>query len=245
MSEHIYTYRNNTFNINQADDYTLLLQIDADLFSYAIIHDKQLLALDINCSLNELTDPQEFFEQLTANYKKTVIGLPANGFTLVPASLYSPENYIIYKLDGKIVSLAQKYAANNLVYSNTGWISAIAQSNPLNHNIYLNADRGKADFLCFKDGKLHFYNSFEYKNTDDIAYYTAFVTEELSLDPQNINLFLSGDPQSEDKTISRLKDFFPAVTFNNLQLFDLPEQLASHELLSLIALSLCGSSEAL
>lgn len=265
MSEQIYTYRNNTFYVTQANNYTLLLQLDATSFAFAIINDaKQLLAYNNNCGLNELTNPQLLGEVLTAQYKNTIIGLPAKGFTLIPASLFMAEkvadfarlldvqpnekvlsqqldndNYIIYKADEKIVAAAQKFNISNAVYVNSGWIKAIAQSNPSNNDLYININNVNADYLYFKDGKLRFYNSFECDGADDLVYYTAFVAQELNLDAQAVNLVLSGD-----KTGNGLTDFYPSVSFNNLQVIELPEQIASHQILTLAALSLCGSSEA-
>lgn len=267
MSEQNYTYRDNTFNANQAYNYILLIQIELDNFSYAVIEDEKLLAFDTACNLNELTEPKELFDLLIANYKKTVIGLSASGFTLIPSSIYKADkisdfgrlldvqlnekvlaeaidgqNYIVYKVNERLVAAAEKYNINNAVYANAGWITAIAKNNPLNNNLYLNITDTKADYLCFSDGKLRFYNSFDYKNDEDLAYYTAFVAQELNLDPQSINLVLSGE--HGDKTGKGLADFFTSIAFNNQQILELPEQIASHQILTLAALSLCGSSEA-
>jgi hypothetical protein len=270
MSEQIYTFRDPSFNLNQAYYYTLLIQIDAMSFSYAITYKKQLIAWDTNCNLAELSDPQELADELTATYKKVVIGLPANGFTLVPAPLFSKnqianyarlldvkadervlaqaldkQNYIIYKADEKVVSAVQRFDISNVVYISKGWITAAAQDNPSNQDLYLLAENGKADFLYFKNGEIRFYNNFEYQNEDDLTYYTSFVVEELGLYAANIHLKLSGAIKPDDKFSLRLAEFFPHVTFFNPELLQLPEQITSQQILTLAALSLCGSSEAL
>lgn len=270
MSEQIYTFRDPSFNLNQAYYYTLLMQIDAVSFTYAITYKKQLLAWDVNCSLSELTDPQELYEQLTATYKKIVIGLPSTGFTLLPAPLFTKEripqyarlldvkpnervlaqllddeNYIIYKVDEKIIEAIQKFDLDNTVYLNKGWITAVAQNNPQNNDLYLHTENGKAEFLYFKDGKIRFYNNFDFTTEDDLAYYATFVTEELDLYAHKVRLKLSGNMKPEDKFSLRLADFFPQVVFFNPELLELPDDIPSQQILTLAALSLCGSSEVL
>lgn len=268
MSEQIYTFRDTSFNINQAYYYTLLIQIDNGSFSYAITYKKQLIAWDTNCNLAELNNPQELAEELNASYKKVVIGLSSDGFTLIPAPLFikdqianyarlldvSPEdkvlaqpidrnNYIIYKVDEGVVSGIEKFDLNNTVYVHKGWMMAAAKNNPSSQDIYVHADNGKAAFLNFKNGNIRFYNIFEYKNQDDLAYFASFVTEELGILSGSVHLKLSGNIKPEDKYSTRLADFFQHITFFNPQLLDLPEQISPQQVLTLAALSLCGSSE--
>jgi hypothetical protein len=270
MSEQIYTFRDPSFNINQAYYYTLLIQIDGGSFSYAITYKKQVIAWDTNCNLAELTNPQELADELTATYKKVVIGLPSDGFTLVPAPIFSKkqianyarlldvkpdervlaqvldkDNYIIYKVDEKIISAVQKYDLNNAVYVNKGWIMAAAQDNSTSQDLYLHTENGKAEFLYFKNDTIRFYNNFEFKSEDDLAYFATFVVEELGLFANNTHLKLSGSIKPEDKLSTQLATFFSNVTFFNPQLLELPEQIDAQQVLTLAALSLCGSLEVL
>jgi hypothetical protein len=269
MAEQIYTYRDSTFNLDQAYYYTLLLQIDATSFSYAIVYKQQLLAWDTNCGLNELFDPQELHDQLLATYRKVVFGLPANGFSLVPHSLFSAghtagfarlldvkpnekvlaqvlddQNHIVYKVDEELISATTKFDLKNAVFSAKGWIKAIANENPPDNNIYLNIDN-QVEFLYFKNGKIRFYNAFDFKNAEDLLYYAALVTKEVGLLPESTALILSGNIPDEDNTVKHLAEFFATVSLNQIQLLDLPSEIAPHQILELIALSLCESSEAL
>lgn len=270
MSEQIYTFRDPSFNINQAYYYTLLIQIGSGSFSYAITYKNLVIAWDTNCNLAELTNPQELTDELTATYKKVVIGLPSDGFTLVPAPIFSQkqitnyarlldvkpnervlaqsldrDNYIIYKVDEKIVAAVQKYDLNNAVYVNKGWIMAAAQDNATTQDLYLHAENGKAEFLYFKNDAIRFYNNFEFESEDDLAYFATFVVEELGLYPNNTHLKLSGHIKPEDQFSTRLAAFFSNVTFFNPQLLALPDQIDAQQVLTLASLSLCGSLEVL
>jgi hypothetical protein len=268
MSEQIYTFRNPSFNINQAYYYTLLIQISSGSFSYAITYKEQLLAWDTNCNLAELSEPQELSDELNATYKKVVVGLPAHGFSLIPAPIFAqdqivnyarlldvkPEervlaqaldrdNFIIYKVDEKIITAVQRFDLNNAVFGNKGWITAAAQTNPGNQDIYLHAENGRAEFLNFNKGNIRFYNNFDYKNEEDLAYYAALVVKELGILTQNVHLRLSGNIKPEDRYSLRLAEFFQHVTFFRPQLLALPEQISGQQILTLAALSLCGSLE--
>jgi hypothetical protein len=195
--------------------------------------------------------------------------LPQNGFTFVPVSLFRPdhvanyarfldvkvnekvfsqpldsENQVIYKLDDRIAKAAEKFDLKNTVFSAKGWISLIASSNPSDDNLYLNIDTDKVEFLNYNDGKLRFYNSFEFKTPDELVYFSMVVVGELKIQPQNTSIILSGDISMDDENFGRLSQFFHNAELNNLKTIDLPWNIAAHNVLTLTALSLCGSSEA-
>jgi len=262
-------YTDNNFNLYQAYSYTLLLQLEATSFSYAVVNDTHLLVSAQNCDLQELTQPKALNDLLSATYKKIIIGMPASGLTLVPNSLFREEqvsgfarfldvkdnekifaqtlddvNAIIYKTNENLVSAVEKFGLQNTVYTAKGWIKAIAKSSPPNNNLYLEITKDKVQFLYFALNTLRFYNTFDFKNEDELAYFTSFVADELSLKPQFITLFVSGDVAAGDKNLSRLAYFFPKIELNELKVLELPGQMASHKFLALAALSLCGSSEA-
>jgi hypothetical protein len=132
---------------------------------------------------------------------------------------------------------------HNTVFSSKGWVTAMAKNNPDQHNLYLNINRDQVELVAFNSGKLRFYNKFEFKNNDELAYFTALVTTELGLQPADTNLYISGDIDADDKGINRLAEFFGKVQINDQQVLTLPEEIESHRILSLAALSLCVSSE--
>lgn len=268
MSEQIYIFRDPSFNLNQAYYYTLLIQIDDKSFSYAITYKEDVVAWGSNCNLAELSDPQELAEELTATYKKVVVGVPSDFFTLVPNVLFNKaqivnyarlldvktderviaqtldsQNYIIYKVDKKIISAVQKFDLQNVVYLGKGWITAAAQDNSDSQSLFLNAENEKAEFLYFKNGAIRFYNKFDYQTEGDLGYYAAFVCEELGLTPNGVHLKLSGNLKPNDKFTTSLSQFFPNITFFNPHLLNLPTQISPQQILTLAALTLCGSSE--
>ncbi|MCR8560067.1 DUF3822 family protein [Mucilaginibacter sp. BJC16-A38] len=263
-------YTDNNFNLYQAYSYTLLLQLEATSFSYAVVTDSHLLVSAQNCALEELVQPRALHDLLSATYKKVIIGMPSTALTLIPSSLFNEEqvpgfarfldvkdhekvfaqtlddiNAIIYKTNDSLVAAIQKFGLQNTVYTAKGWIKAIAKTNPPNSNLYIEIGKDKVHFLYFSLNALRFYNTFEFKNEDELAYFTSFVTEELNLKAQQLTLVVSGDVTAGDKNLTRLAYFFPKIELNGLKVLELPGQIASHKFLALAALSLCGSSEVL
>ncbi|MGN6397173.1 MAG: DUF3822 family protein [Mucilaginibacter sp.] len=259
-------YTDSSFSLHQAYNYTLLLQVEAASFNYAVVNDRQLLVTAQNCDLQELSQPRTLNDLLSATYKKLVIGMPASALTLIPNSLFQEErvsgfarfldvrdnekvfaqslddiNAIIYKTGDDLISPVQKFGLQHTVYTAKGWIKAIARTNPPNSNLYIEVANDRAHFLYFSLNTLRFYNVFEFKAEDELAYFTTFVAEELNLKPQSITLVISGDVAAGDKNLTRLAYFFPKIELNPLKVLELPGQVQSHKLLSLSALSLCAS----
>ncbi|MDB5145024.1 MAG: hypothetical protein JWQ66_3737 [Mucilaginibacter sp.] len=268
MSEHNYNYHDDNFSLDKAEAYTLLIQIDKALFSYAIADENKLIAWAENHPLDELSDPQELLDLLSAKYKQVVIGLPATGFTLLPQSVFNPDrvsdlarfldvksdekvlsqdldadNVIIYKTHASVLNAAEEFGLRNTVFSSKGWVNAIAQNNPGEGDLYLNITGNNVEILNFKAGKLRFYNTFEFNNDDELTYFAAFAAEELFLFPSHTSIYLSGDINADDKSVNRLAEFFIKVELNNITALQLPEEIVAHRILSIAALSLCVSSE--
>ncbi|WP_183561090.1 DUF3822 family protein [Mucilaginibacter sp. SP1R1] len=262
-------YHDDTFSLDEAERYSLLIQIDKTSFSYAVADQDKLVAWAENHTLDELGDPQELLDLLSAKYKQVVIGLPAKAFTLVPQSLFhhdhtarfarfldvkpgekvcaqvlDSDNTIVYKTNEAILSAAEDLDLRNTVFSSKGWIAAIAKNNPANHELFLDINRDKVEIVGFNAGKLRFYNQFEFQNSDELAYFTTLVVTELNLQPADTNIYLSGSVDDNDENMNRLAEFFGKVAINELRVLQLPQEIESHKLLSLAALALCVSSEA-
>ncbi len=266
MYDHNNNYTDNSFNLYQAYSYSLLLQVDLTSFSYAFVHQNRLMVYAQNCDLDELAHPKQLSEILTATYRRVIIGLPATGLTLVPKSLFQEghvadfarlldvrqdekvfaqaldaENNIIYKTPEHLASAVEKFGFGNTFYNARGWIQAIAGSRPSSGSLYLDISRANVQFLYFQGKSIRFYNTFEFKNEEELVYFTSFVCDELNLKPKETTLILSGEVTIDDKNMKRLGDFFPKMEINGIKVLELPGQIPSHKLLSLSALSLCES----
>ena len=269
MSNRNHSNNNTDLNTDQSAGYTLLVKTGLNSFSYAVAGQGRLLVLKENLSLVELGQASDSNNMLFADYKNRFVSIPYTGFTFVPASLFKPEkvadfarfldvkpdekvfsqpldadNQVIFKTDGALVDLlSEKFGINSIVFAPKGWIKLTAAHKPSDHQLYVNVEGDKAEFLNFKDSKLRFYNSFEFKTADELAYFAMVVTNELQLSPQDAAIVLSGSVNVEDENGSSLARFFGAVELNKMNALILPDQTTSHDILTLTALALCGSSE--
>jgi hypothetical protein len=162
----------------------------------------------------------------------------------VSAQSLDSSNTIIYKTDNAIINAAEEFGLRNSVFSSKGWITAIAQNNPADHDLYLNLNGSHVEIVTFKGGSLRFYNRFEFQNNDEFIYFIALTANELGLQAADVHVYINGDIDTGDKSISHLADFFGQVQLNQLQVVQIPAEIHPHQILSLAALSLCASSEA-
>jgi hypothetical protein len=257
------TYNHNTFNLNEAGNYTLLIQVNTKTFDYVITHNEALVSLGINCAIEELTS----LDKLAATYKQTVVALPAKAFTLIPVDLFDADrladmarildvkenekvlaqtlneyNKIIYKTDEQLVESVNSFDTKDIKFAPTGWLKAIEQSNPLNIYLHLNISDSRVEFAYFKDGKLRFYNKFEATNADELLYFTVLVSNVLELKPEQTTLILSGNINPDDAQYKSLAEYFFNIKLNSQQVLELPADMdiPAHQLLYLSALYLCA-----
>jgi hypothetical protein len=265
MTEQTYTYNHNSFNLNEAGNYTLLIQADTKTFDYAITRSKTLVSLGTNCAIEELNTAGELHNKLAAAFKQTVVTLPPRAFTLVPATLFDAnriadmasvldvkqnemvlaqqldsDNNIIYKVDKQIIKNFTLFNTKNIKFAPAGWLKAIVQSKPVNTYLYLNINDGQTEFAYFKDSKLRFYNKFVAVSVEELLYFTLLVSNELELKQQQTTLILSGNINDNDMQYKSLAEYFSHVQLSNLQVLDLPDDMPVHQLLYLSALYLCA-----
>jgi hypothetical protein len=268
MSNRNYHYRDPEFKPEQTAGYALLVQVEPGSFSYAITGNKKLLALETGVGLDELENPSDNRKFLLHGYNQHIIALPQLGFTFVPTSLFAPDkvadiarfldvqhdekvysqpldadNQVIFKTNQHSTAIPKK-VNSAFVFPAKGWILAVAHTNPNAQSLYLNIANEHVEILNFREGKLRFYNTFEFRNSDELVYFTSLVAQELGLQNKDITLVVSGEVTPDDNSMKRLAEFFGEVELNSQTLVSLPEEIPSYSVLYLTALSLCGSSEA-
>lgn len=267
MSEINYIYRHESFNLNLAYHYTLVLQINNTDFTLAIIYHDKLLALSASQPISELAHPGAVTDVVFADYKNIVVGIEPDGFTLIPFELYNTEriadiaryldvtedrkvlaqqldddNFVIYKVRSNIISAVEKLDLQHCVFAARGWINIIGASEPSNSNLYLNIEANVVEILAFKNQKIALYNTFEYHTPDDLVYFTALAANNLNIPQRDSKLILSGAEGINAEIKDRLSAYFPVVEQNTLMAVELPQALNNGIALKLTALQLCVSS---
>ena len=267
MDDTLYHYIDPGFSHTQVGNYTLLLLLSPVNFSLAIMHSHKLMVWRKTAPLLEFTQPGEVQEVLGFSYHNVITGVTSTHFTLVPLSLYEQDavadiaryldvqptdtvfaqqldanNHVVFKTGEDITKAAARFNLSRAVFGAAGWLQALAINSPSDYNLYLNLSTDRFEVTYFKHGNLHLYNTFEFTHEDELAYYTAFVCQQLKLDMSTITVILSGNITAGDNRYHQiLSDFFKAVELNTITVADIPESLPKQQLLALTALPLCAS----
>lgn len=259
-------YFSDDFSPEKAKYYTLLLQIRPTDFSFAVVFQDALLAWGKYYPLAELADPKEIGEFLLHQYRKVVLAIAPEVFTIVPTALYKDdlminyarfldvepgekvykealddENIVFYKDGDALISiLTRRYKYHRITFYHKGLIKAISDTEPTLQNLYLDIQHQRVNILYFKGNKLRFINGYNYVTDNELVYFTGLVTNELHLHQNNLRLIISGDITVSDKGIATLAEYFSRVEINKQQpLEKLPADIEPHQVLSITALLLC------
>jgi hypothetical protein len=262
MSDYNFTYRNNNFSTEKAPECELYIKAGKSDISILIARMGELMAWKDKCSAGELANDYDLGRLFAAPFKQVVIGLAPEVLTLVPTTLFSPDNIgdyarfldvapldkvfaatldddnqIVYKTDPAIADeLAKRFdLTKNTVPADRGWLAAITKSKPSDYTIYADVTDDQVSLANFNGGKLRFYNSFKATDINDMLYYCVFVAERLELQPNSTSLLVSGHCAAGD--FEQLGQFFISVKYNDLKTLEVPQGVPSHQIVSLAALA--------
>ena len=266
MSNTLYNYLStDKFDSSNA---TLLLLVAPDHFSAAVISNRKVMAWMDNCPLDELLNDEEVGALLSARYAQVVTGLQTAKFTLWPKAVTVPNqtpviarlldieaadkvfsgsfdehNEVVFAVPQAQLAGLQKYNLElQAVFAAKCWVNAVKNNvQPSAQNLYLNVNRQQLDVLYLNEGSVCFYNHFTFRNSDEMVYYALLAAQQLELNLTTTYVKISGNVQPADHCISRLAEFFKGAEVTTLQLVDLPEEIPSHQILALTALTLCAS----
>lgn len=267
MNDSLYHYIDPSFSHTQVGNYTLLLQLGPVNFSLAVMQGRQLMVWRHDAHLHELTRHGEVQEVLNFEYQNVITAIRSSHFTLLPAEIVEQDgianvarfldvqasdtvfaqpldadNEVIFKTAAIQTRGIQRYDTQRVIFGSAGWLQAIAGNHPSGYHLYINIYDGQFDVAYFRQGKLNLFNTFEFSHEDELAYYAAFVCQQLKLDMSAITVILSGNIATGDNRYhDLLGDFFKTVELNSTVVTQIPDELPKHQLLSLTALTLCAS----
>ncbi len=197
-----------------------------------------------------------------------------NKFTLIPSALFDEENKesllgfnhevkegeeifsnTLHNLEAKnlftvsksFVSEIRKHFPNtNFIHSSTSFVEGLLVQNKNNSGkrVFANFYSDYFEIVILHGRELLFSNAFKYKTSEDIAYYILFVYEQLHLNPETIELVLSGEIEKTNKEHSLLYTYIRNVKFasrpDNFQFSYKFEEVPSHKYFSLFNQYLCA-----
>jgi len=102
--------------------------------------------------------------------------------------------------------------------------------------VYINLYKNSFEFIAIKNGSLLICNTYEYKTPEDFIYYILFCLEQLKLNPDSVDVFLSGAILKNDSNYTVLYNYIRNISFYTIKdgISDTPNnQVPSHQQLLL------------
>jgi hypothetical protein len=157
--------------------------------------------------------------------------------------------YNLYRIPSEMHALMTNYFPESKIYHHsTSLITSIIQkyrNADTDNNLFVNTAANHIDIVRIKDKKLEYYNSFRYNTAEDFMYYLVFVVEQLGLNPENVELLLTGEVERQSPLVDLIRKYIRHVQYAERNtdfaysfVFD---QLPGHYYYNLLNASLCES----
>lgn len=196
---------------------------------------------DWSACLNELKEKSELITKFP--FTKVKIAVYSNTYTLVPDALFKSGNeHTYYRLNystdihslvysGQVI----KYHLHSIYGISSELINALTVSFPENKTIHfsevllnnrflnsrtdsprtlsVNVRDHHLDLMVSEGKKLVLLNSFVWQTIEDVLYYSLFVCEQLELNPEQIQVELSGAVERNSALYKLLDKYFASIRF--------------------------------
>ena len=108
--------------------------------------------------------------------------------------------------------LIEKFGSFNYYHYSTILIKKLLKYNTYkDSSLYANVQLNYFQILIFKNKKLQYYNNFEFKEKEDILYFTLFVMEQNKINNTKTKLLLLGDINDKSDTFKLLSKFIKNI----------------------------------
>lgn len=134
--------------------------------------------------------------------------------------LVNVDAYKLYVVPKQIIDLLNNlFHGHNLSSHASVLIESLLVINknlPASKRCYVNARNSYIDIIITEGRKLLYYNAFNYKTKEDFIYYLIFVLEQLKLNPEEIELILSGYIDKNSKLFEMVYKYVRNISFAQL-----------------------------
>lgn len=155
--------------------------------------------------------------------------------------------FVIYYLPASMAQLFSQFfpAASTRHFSGI-FIELLLRKfrNRDNNNIlYVNAAASHLDIMRIRDKKLDYFNSFVYNTAEDFMYYLVFVVEQLSLNPETVEIVVMGEMEKHSALSDIMHKYIRNIRFiernDEYRYSFVFDQLPGHYYYNLLNASLC------
>jgi hypothetical protein len=106
----------------------------------------------------------------------------------------------VFAVPGSVLeSVRAAFPKSKVVHSSSLLIESvwINYKNRINSpHVFLHVMENQFDLMIFDGRQLHYFNTFAFQNSEDVAYYLIFVLEQLNFNPEKIPLVLIGNVEA-------------------------------------------------
>lgn len=131
--------------------------------------------------------------------------------------LNSAEAWVVFGMPQELFKVLKMLFSNVSMVHHTGaFIETVLphfRHSQLQHPVFVNISHGLFDIVILGEGKLRYCNSFKWKTEEDVAYFLVFVSDQLGLNPENVQVLLSGEVSPDSKLFSLLYRYIRHVSF--------------------------------
>lgn len=125
--------------------------------------------------------------------------------------------YLLYSIPKEVLNTINELSPTNNIYSHASrLIEGLLISNKNLQNqirAFVNVRNTHLDLIFMKSNKLLYFNTFQYQTKEDFIYYVIYVMEQLELNPEKVELKLSGYIDKNSTLFELLYKYIRNITF--------------------------------
>ncbi|MGI4805698.1 MAG: DUF3822 family protein, partial [Janthinobacterium lividum] len=148
------------------------------------------------------------------------------------------QNTVIFTFPEELVrKLEAKFNTNIIEFASKSWIKMVMQTELPDQNLYLFLEENQLQILFPDQRNIRFFNRFSCSTVDELIYFTALVSNQLKLKPEETNLIICGRIGAEGEQVVCLKKFFKDVTLFTTPNFKQSNLLQQHQVVQFLGLN--------
>jgi len=260
-----------SFDVKKSNQYHLSIIGDENKSSFAVLDTKTNKYLVLQETKN-LTDFSVLGAD--DKWASVSCAIAHHKFTLIPNALFDAENKesllgfnhpanadekihsdILRTLDarnlftvsGKLeADIKSQFVNAKVIHSSSAFIEGLLSQNKNNSDkkVFANFHSGYFEVVILAGRELLFSNAFQHKTSEEVTYYLLFVYEQLHLNPETIELVLSGEIEKTAKKHALLYTYIRNIKFaslpENFKYSYKLDEIHAHRFFSLFTQYLCA-----
>lgn len=204
------------------------------LFEYETLlkKDYKSIIISYECDYSTLIPDEIYDENHKDDYLK-FLNQDTDEKVIIANCIDELKLYSVFAIPECIYAALQNNFSNyKIIHSSNSFFQCIyfnfSRIENFNNKIFVDVESHSFEIVTFRNDKLLFNNSFQFKTKEDFLYFLLFVLKQLNIDPLKIQLILSGKITPNSSVFNLLTKYFANVTFiENQSYFTFSEVLAN------------------